>query len=120
MRIDTNSFLKRQSDFLSKYKGKTSFVNESKYYKYFVESLDDKKLYEHIFFCNDVLHLPPIYVFVKFYKDFFTEEMTANEKRGLGACFGFLFQVMLGYKDAKSVWVGEKTTGIKNASYFIK
>lgn len=120
MRIDTNSFLERQSDFLSKYKGKTSFVNESKYYKYFVESLDDKKLYNHIFFCNDVLHLPPIYVFVKFYKDFFTEEMTANEKRGLGACFGFLFQVMLGYKDAKSVWVGEETTGIKNASYFIK
>ena len=119
MRIDTNSFLKRQSDFLSKYKGKTSFT-ESKYYKYFVKSLDDKELYEHIVFCNDILRLPPIYVFVKYYNELFTEEMTANEKRGLGACFGYLFQFMYGYKEAKSVWVGEKTTGIKNASYFIK
>ena len=120
MVVNTNSFLDRQKDFLGKYKGKTSFVNESVYFKYFAESLDEKKLHEHIIFCNDVLHLPPIYVFVKYYKEFFTKEMTANEKRGLGACFGYLFQVMYGYKEAKSVWVGDKITGIKNASYFIK
>lgn len=118
--INAKSFLDRQDDFLIRYKGKTSFVNESKYYKFFVDSLDDQKLYEHIVFCNDVMQLPPIYVFVKYYKEVFTEKMTANEKQGLGACFGYLFQFMYGYKEAKPVWVGEKTTGIKNASYFIK
>lgn len=118
--VTANFFLTMQEDFLSRYKGKTSFVCESKYYKYFVKSLDDTRLYEHIIFCNDVLHLPPIYVFIQYHKDLFTEEMTTSEKRGLGACFGYLFQVLYGYKEAKPVWVGEKMTGIKNASYFIK
>lgn len=109
-----------QEAFLKKYKGKRTFVNESKYYSLFLESLENKDLYDKIVFCNDVLQLPPIYVFVKYYKDTFTEKMTDNEKRGLGACFGYYFQTMRGYRDAKSVWVGEMTTGIKNASYFIK
>ncbi|MBQ7769597.1 MAG: hypothetical protein IJ373_00230 [Clostridia bacterium] len=45
--------------------------------------------------------------------------MTLNEKRGLGACFGYLFQNIWGYQKAVLTWVGEKTTNIKNASYFI-
>lgn len=118
--IDKNAFINSQEDFFSRYKGKTSFARESKYYRFFLDSLDDRDLYDKIIFCNDVLQLPPIYVFVRYRKDLFTEKMSANEKRGLGACFGYLFQYMLGYKEAKSVWVGEKITDIKNASYFIK
>ena len=109
-----------EKDFLRTYKGKTGFVNESIYYNYFRESLNDEKLLEHIVFCNDVLQLPPIYIFVKYHKQKFTEKMTANEKRGLGACFGYLFKEILKYSNAQSVWVGDDTTGIKNASYFIR
>ena len=108
-------------EFLAVYKGKRSFVYESEYFSVFLKSLqEDVALFEHIRFCNDVLKLPPVYVFVKYHKDIFFREMTVNEKRGLGACFGYLFQNVLGYEKAVLTWVGEKTTNIKNASYFIK
>ena len=108
-------------DFLTTYKGKRSFVDESEYFTLFLKSLQkDEKLFEYIRFCNDTLQLPPVYVFVRYHKDAFNREMTTNEKRGLGACFGYLFQNVYGYKSAVSTWVGEKTTKIKNASYFEK
>ena len=108
--------------FNSKYKGTRKFSEESEYYKLFLQSLQDETLYGHICFCNDVLKLPPVYVFTRYYAEHFTREMTVNEKRGLGACFGFLFQYTghFSYKQAKLVWVGDVVTGIKNASYFIK
>ncbi len=107
------------NDFLSVYKGKRAFVEESEYFTLFLEMLQDEKLCEHIRFCNDVLQIPPVYVFVKYYKDVFNREMTISEKRGLGSCFGYLFQNMWGYSKATLTWVGEKTTNIKNASYFV-
>ncbi len=108
--------------FNRKYKGTRKFSENSKYYQLFLRSLQDEKLYEHIVFCNDVLHVPPIYVFVKYYADECKGPMTDGEKRGLGACFGFLFQFTgrYNYKIAKHVWVGDAITGIKNASYFIR
>lgn len=108
--------------FNAKYKGTRKFCETSGYYPLFLSSLQNEKLYEHILFCNDILHLPPILVFVKYYAEYFNREMTDNEKRGLGACFGYLFQYSgaFHYKSAKPVWVGDRTTGIKNASYFIK
>lgn len=108
-------------EFNKTYKGTRKFSEESKYYEIFLISLQrDKELFEHIRFCNDILKLPPIYVFVKYYKDFFNKPMETNEKRGLGACFGYLFQYIWGYAYAVSAWVGDKTTNIKNASFFIK
>ena len=108
-------------DFLSVYKGKKKFVDESEYFTFFLNSLQkDVKLFEHIRFCNDTLSIPPIYVFVKYHKKVFVREMTVSEKQGLGACFGYLFQNIWGYKLSRLTWVGERTTGIKNASYFIK
>jgi len=109
-----------QSDFLSKYKGKASFVETSPYYSTFLSFLDNADLINHVIFCNDVLQLPPVYVFVKYYKDVFVEPLSTNDKRGLGACFGYLFQHVYRYGSARSIWVGEKTTGIKNASYFLQ
>lgn len=108
--------------FNSKYKGTRKFTEESEYYRLFLDSLKDKTLYEHMRFCNDVLQIPPIYVFVKYYANHFKREMSVNEKRGLGACFGFLFQYTeaFGYTQAKHVWVGDTVTGIKNASYFVR
>ena len=104
--------------FNNKYKGTRKFSETSQYYTLFMRSLSDDKLYEHIVFCNDVLKLPPVYVFVKYYN---LSNLSDSEKRGLGACFGFLFRFsgFYTYKDAVSVWVGDEQTGIKNASYFI-
>lgn len=120
MTFNSKTFVMREGDFLKKYKGKNTFVKDSKYYQYFLVSLEDTKLYEHIVFCNDVLGIPPIYVLIMYYRDQFSKKMTAHEKQGLGACLGFLFKEIFGYKGTKTVWVGEQKTGVKKASYFIK
>lgn len=105
--------------FNNKYKGTRKFSESSQYYTLFMRSLTDEKLYEHIVFCNDVLKLPPVYVFVKYYN---IGGLTDAEKRGLGACFGYLFRFSgkYSYKNAVPVWVGDEKTGIKNASYFTR
>lgn len=108
-------------NFTAVYKGTTNFC-ESEYFKVFYESLDDEELYSHIKFNNDVLEIPPILTFVKYRQsigdDLFAKPMSKTDKRCLGACFGYLFKLILGYKQPISTWVGEKTTDIKNASYF--
>lgn len=110
-------------DFIIKYKGTTNFCDTA-YFKTFYESLDDEKLYSHIIFNNDVLEIPPIHTFVKYRQsigdELFGKPIEKTDKRCLGACFGYLFKDILGYKRSVSVWVGEKITDIKNASYFNK
>lgn len=110
-------------DFTSLYKGTISFC-DTEYFRTFYNSLDDKELYSHIKFNNDVLKIPPILTFVKYRQsigdELFGKPMSKTEKRCLGACFGYLFKVVLGYKTPVPTWVGERTTDIKNASYFEK
>ncbi len=110
--------------FINKYKGTTNFL-DTEYFSAFYNSLDDEKLYSHVIFNNDVLQIPPILTFVKYRQsigdELFCKPMSKNDKRCLGACFGYLFKFVLGYDPhPKSVWVGERTTDIKNASYFVK
>lgn len=110
-------------DFIITYKGTTNFC-DTLYFKAFYESLDNDDLYSHIIFNNDILHIPPILTFVKYRQsvgdELFSKRMDKTDKRCLGACFGYLFKFILGYKNPVSVWVGEKETDIKNASYFAK
>lgn len=109
--------------FTSKYKGTASFC-DTEYFKAFYDSLDNEVLYSHVIFNNDVLNIPPILTFVKYRQsigdELFCHPMSKTDKRCLGACFGYLFQRILKYKGPVSVWVGEKRTDIKNASYFVK
>ncbi len=110
-------------DFTSLYKGTISFC-DTEYFKAFYESLDDEELYSHIKFNNDILEIPPIFTFIKYRQsvgdELFCKPMSKTDKRCLGACFGYLFKYVLGYKNPIPTWVGEKTTDIKNASYFIR
>ena len=111
-------------DFIIIYKGTTNFC-DTPYFKAFYDSLDDEKLYSHIIFNNDILKIPPILTFVKYRQsigdELFCKPMQKTDKRCLGACFGYLFQhTDLGYLDSVSVWVGEKNTDVKKASYFVK
>lgn len=110
-------------DFILTYKGTTNFC-DTEYFKAFYGSLDDKELYAHIIFNNDILEIPPILTFVKYRQsmgdELFNKPMSKTDKRCLGACFGYLFKFIMNYKEPVSVWVGEKKTEIKNASYFKK
>ena len=110
-------------EFVSEYKGTTNFC-ETAYFRAFYDSLSDEGLYTHVVFNNDVLAIPPILTFVKYRQSvgdaLFNAPMSKTDKRCLGACFGYLFKRILGYTRPVSVWIGEKRTDIKNASYFVK
>lgn len=115
-----------EQDFLKTYRGTESFVtNESKYYKLFLELLKDEQLLEKIKFANDVLKVPPIKTFITYEreylkKDIFKERMSSVAKRGLGACFGYLYKFIYGGYDSEQSWFNDEQTTIKTASYFIK
>ena len=115
-----------EQEFLRIYRGTESFVTiESKYYKLFLELLQDDDLLEKIKFANDVLGTPPIKTFIIYEreylnKDVFNEKMSPIAKRGLGACFGYLYKFIYGGYESEQSWFNDPKTGIKTASYFIK
>lgn len=115
-----------ERDFLRTYRGSEKFVtNESRYYDLFLELLQDEALLEKIKFANDVLGVPPLKTFVLYEreylkKDIFNEEMSSVAKRGLGACFGYLYKFIYGGYESEQSWFNDEKTGIKTASYFLK
>ena len=115
-----------EHDFLRTYRGTESFVtNEGKYYKLFLELLQNDELLEKIKFANDVLGVPPLKTFILYEreylkKDIFNEKMSSVAKRGLGACFGYLYKFIYGGYESEQTWFNDEKTGIKTASYFIK
>lgn len=115
-----------EQDFLKTYRGTEKFITEeSKYYKLFLELLKDEELLKEIRFANDVLHIPPIKTFILHERDYlkkdvFNEKMTPNAKRGLGACFGYLYKNIYKGYESEQTWFNDDKTKIKTASYFIK
>lgn len=113
------------SKFNKTYRGTKWFSEESHYFKEFLNDIQDDELMSHLRFCNDILHIPPVYAYVRYRSDLYTVHLERKEKLALGACFGFIFQYgeyapFYGPHTAHKIWVGEKITNIKNASYFIK
>lgn len=107
--------------FKEKYRGIDKFC-ETHYFEFFLKAYNEnQKLFEHIKFANDVLEVPPIKTFILYYRDSFNEVMTSSEKQGLGACFGYLYRFIYegNYKPTQT-WVGDKITGIKSGSVFVK
>lgn len=115
-----------EDDFLRTYKGTWTFVTEEKqYYDLFLELLKDEELLGHIRFANDTLGVPPLKTFVLYErdvlcKDVFKTKMSQTAKRGLGACFGYLYQFIYRGYEAESCWFNDALTGIKTASCFKK
>lgn len=118
-------------DFLKNYRGMEKFVTEEReYYKLFLDLLQNDALLEMIKFANDVLCIPPIKTFIIYEREFlkknvFNKEMSATAKRGLGACFGYLYKFIYKGYDSEQSWFNDcdehkQKTGIKTASYFIK
>ena len=115
-----------EQEFLRIYRGTESLVTtESKYYKLFLELLHDDDLLKKIKFANDVLKIPPIKTFIIYEreylnKDVFNEKMSHVAKRGLGACFGYLYKFIYKGYESEQTWFNDDKTGIKTASYFVK
>ena len=115
-----------EEEFLRVYKGSATFVTEeNRYYRLLLELLKDEVLLSHIRFANDTLSVPPLKSFILYErdvlkKDVFREEMSRNAKRGLGACFGYLYKVIYGGYEAEQGWVNDDETGVKTASFYVK
>ena len=115
-----------EKTFLKTYKGTETFVNvERGYYDLFLDLLHDEKLLSHIRFANDALHVPPLKTFILYERDFlnkdvFREKMSGIAKRGMGACFGYLYKFLYGGYESEPCWFNDALTGIKTASYFKK
>lgn len=115
-----------EQEFLRTYRGTETFVtNESGYYSLFLVLLQDDALLEKIKFANDVLCVPPVKTFILYEreylkKDIFNAKMSSVAKRGLGACFGYLYKFIYGGYESEQSWFNDEKTGIKTASFFIK
>lgn len=114
-----------EQDFLSRYRGMSKFVTEEAvYYKAFLKLLENDELLANIKFSNDELEIPPIKTFITYERNrgnsIFEKEMTPVAKRGLGACFGYLYRFIYQGYEPEQTWVNDDKTSIKTASYFIK
>lgn len=115
-----------EENFLKTYKGSETFVTtEREYYALFLNLLKDEDLLARIRFANDVLCIPPLKTFVLYERDYlkndvFNREMSAIAKRGLGACFGYLYKFIYGGYESEQSWFNDEKTTIKTASCFKK
>lgn len=116
-----------EKDFLKTYKGTEKFVTDEghEYYLLFLELLKNEELHSHIKFANDVLGEPPLKTFILYEREYlkrgvFDKKMTPVQKRGIGACFGYLYKFIYGGYESEQSWFNDEKTGIKTASYFIK
>lgn len=115
-----------EENFLKTYKGTETFVNvEREYYSLFLQLLKYEELLSHIRFANDVLNIPPLKAFILYErdilkKDVFSQKMSPTAKRGIGACFGYLYKFIYGGYESEPSWFNDELTGIKTASYFKK
>lgn len=116
-----------EEDFLKTYKGTEKFVTDEgrEYYLLFLELLKNDELLSHIKFANDVLGEPPLKTFILHEREYlkkgvFAKKMTPVQKRGIGACFGYLYKFIYGGYESEQSWFNDEKTTIKTASYFFK
>jgi len=101
--------------FQDKYRPFTNFMN-TKLWNHCMEGVRDKLLLENLIFCNDHLKLPPADIFLKLRPC--KEPFTNEDKKAIGAFWGYVFQFVLNYSVGKEIPVWTNT--LNNASYFSK
>jgi hypothetical protein len=116
-----------EQDFLKTYRGSEKFTSEGKeYYDCFLTLLQDDALLEKIRFANDTLQVPPLKTFILYERSrgntLFNVSLKDKPyiKKGLGACFGYLYKFIYRGYEAQQTWFNDELSGIKTASYFIK
>ncbi len=69
----------------------------------------------NIIFCNDYLEMPPVKVFAIVNNK---TDLSDENKKSIGAFWGFVFKYVFGYKNQRSISVRGKSGNIKTATYF--
>jgi len=111
----TDIINKVYEEFSSIYKPFSKFPNSGLIWDECINTIKDAKLVNNIIFCNDILQIPPVKVFLMANKSLNTE-FTDNDKKAIGAFWGFIFKFVFNYKNQKSISV--RVNNIKSATYF--
>ena len=110
MKISCGTFENR---FRTEYPGITGyrphkwFVGSGPLWDELIAIVTDKTLISHILFCNDVLGIQPVYTHMMISKyrggEADSRKLTDDERKALGAAYGFLFRFVFGYTDVKEL-----------------
>lgn len=107
---------KINDDFGNKYKPFSKFKDSGEIWDECMKAVNDPKLMNHIIFCNDVLKIPPVKVFLAA-NETLTGGFSVYDKKCIGAFWGFVFKFVFMYqsqKDSNPI----NLKGIKTATYF--
>ena len=105
------------AEFIQKYKAFSNFPQSGKVWDECLAAVQNAKLMNHLIFCNDVLQIPPVKVFL-LANTTIGGQLTDEEKKSIGAFWGFVFKFVFGYKNQKSVSVRVADNNLKSATYF--
>ena len=104
-----------ESDFSKVYTHFREFQYNEAYKKYWDKCLDavmNRELLSNIVFCNDIFSIPPVKTFLTVYRDEIilitgkpNAELDMYVKKSIGAFWGMVFKIVLGYQEQKSVSV---------------
>ena len=106
-----------EEGFTQKYKAFSNFPQSGKVWDECLAAVQDAKLMNNLVFCNDVLQIPPVKVFLLANTNL-GGQFTDDEKKSIGAFWGFVFKFVFGYKNQKSVSVRVADNNLKSATYF--
>ena len=106
-----------EAEFTQKYKAFSNFPQSGKVWDECLAAVQDAKLMNNLVFCNDVLQIPPVKVFL-LANTTIGGQLTDEEKKSIGAFWGFVFKFVFGYKNQKSVSVRVVDNNLKSATYF--
>ena len=115
MKVTSSEIINKiNCDFSSVYKPFSNFPNSGVLWNECINTIKDAKLLNNIIFCNDVLQIPPVKVFLAA-KNISTV-LTDDNKKSIGAFWGFVFKFVFGYRNQKSVSI--RINSVKSATYF--
>lgn len=106
---------KINADFSGVYKPFSNFPNSGVLWDECIDTIKDAKLMNNIIFCNDILMIPPVKVFLAANQSI-NIVLPDEDKKAIGAFWGFVFKFVFNYKNQKSISV--RINNVKSATYF--
>lgn len=104
-----------RAEFPAKYRRFAGFIDSGELWDRFNATIHDDQLMRNIKFCNDVMLIPPVKVFIMAQKTTL-HDLENTEKQTIGAAFGFVFKDIFGYTSQEKVSCVVNT--VKSASRF--
>ncbi len=119
MEINNNDIIQKiYNDFSTEYKLFSKFVNSGDLWNLCIKTAENTTLLNHIVFCNDVIEIPPVKVFLKSNPEI-DKISKGFDKKCVCAFWAFVFKNTLNYTlEQENVII--KTKGIKTATRYYK